>query len=98
MCFHGRSNSLVAGDSVAGTVVISVAVETEPDVMEVPANRNRKRFPSAVLKGRRAGNESYPSGVPLWGLALCKQSALQKPEFLNIMPSSRRSPRRAHPG
>jgi hypothetical protein len=56
MCFHGRSNSLVAGDSVAGTGVVSTVDETEPDVMEIPGNRNRKRFPSAVLKGLSAGN------------------------------------------
>jgi len=56
MCFHGRSNSLVAGDSVAGTGVISAADETEPDVMGIPGNPNRKRFPSTVLKAFRPGN------------------------------------------
>jgi len=98
MCFHGRSNSLVAGDSVAGTGVISSADETEPDVMGIPGNRNRKRFPSAVLKGRLAGNESYQTVFPLGVWRCAKQSALQKPEFLNIMPSSRRSSRGAHSG
>jgi hypothetical protein len=33
MCFQGRSNSLVAGDSVAGTGAVSAADEIEPDVM-----------------------------------------------------------------
>jgi len=56
MCFHGRSNSLVAGDSVAGTGVISAADETEPDVMGIPGNRNRKRFPSGVFKSLPPGN------------------------------------------
>jgi len=98
MCFQGRSNSLVAGDSAAGTGVVSAADETEPDVMGIPGNRNRKRFPSAVLKGRPAGNERYQAVFPLVVWRCAKQSALQEPEFLNIMPSSRRSPRRAHSG
>jgi len=41
MCFHGRSNSLVAGDSGAGTGVTSAADQTEPDVIEILQNRNR---------------------------------------------------------
>jgi len=84
MCFHGRSKSLVAGDSAAGTGVVSAADETEPDVMEIPENRNRKRFPSAVLKGRPAGNERLPSGVPFGGLALCKTKCFTRtrvPEY-----------------
>jgi|SRR5215831_2425344 len=98
MCFHGRSNSLVAGDSTAGTGAVSAADEIEPDVMGSLQNRSRKCSSSAVLKGLFAGSESYQTAFPLEVWRCAKQSALQKPEFLNIMPSSRRSPRRAHSG
>jgi len=46
MCFHGRSNSLVAGDSVAGTGVISAADETEPDVMGSQEIVTENAFPT----------------------------------------------------
>jgi hypothetical protein len=98
MCFHGRSNSLVAGDSVTGLGVISAADETEPDVMEIPANRNRKGFLSVVLIGRLAGNESYQAVFPLVVWRCVKQNALQEPEFLNIMLCSAAVWRGAHSG
>jgi hypothetical protein len=65
MCFHGRSNSLLAGDSAAGTGVVSAVDEIEPDVMGSLQNRSRKCSPSAVLKGLSAGNESYQTAFPL---------------------------------
>jgi hypothetical protein len=69
---------------VAGIGVVSAADEIEPDVMEVLQNRSRKGSPSAVLKGRPAGNERLPSGIPFRGWRCAKQSALQKPEFLKL--------------
>jgi hypothetical protein len=88
----------VAGDSVAGTGVISAADETEPDVIGILRNRNRKCSPSAVLKGLSAGNESYQKVFPLVVWRCVKQNALQKPEFLNIMLCSAAVWRRAHSG
>jgi hypothetical protein len=54
-------------------------------------NRNRKCRSYAVLKSHSAENESYATVFPFGVWRCLKQSALQKPEFLNIMPSSRRS-------
>jgi hypothetical protein len=90
MYFHGRRKSLVAGDSVAATGAVFGAVETEPDVMRSCKNRNRKRDSSTFYKSQLATNESSAMVFPLALWHTAKQSALQKPEFLNIMPSSRR--------
>ena len=53
-------------------------------------NRNRKALPSNFYKDHFGRNESIVKQVPFGVTALCKQSALQKPEFLNIMLCSRR--------
>src|SRR5947207_14406986 len=97
MYFHGRRKNLVAGDSGAAAAV-SWAVETEHDVMRSCKNRNRKRDSSTFYKSQWVINESPAKAFPLALWHTVKQSALQKPEFLNIMPSSRRSSRRAHSG
>ena len=49
------------------------------------ANRNRKALPSNFYKYHFGTNESMVKQVPFGVTALCKQSALQEPEFLNIM-------------
>src|SRR5436305_6552557 len=48
-------------------------------------NRNRKALPSNFYKNHFGTNESVVKQVPFGVIALCKQSALQEPEFLNIM-------------
>jgi hypothetical protein len=53
-------------------------------------NRNRKALPSNFYKDHFGTNESIVKQVPFGVIALCKQSALQEPEFLNIMLCSRR--------
>jgi hypothetical protein len=53
-------------------------------------NRNRKALPSNFYKYHFGTNESIANQVPFGVTPLCKQSALQEPEFLNIMLCSRR--------
>jgi CspA family cold shock protein len=53
-------------------------------------NRNRKAHLSNFYKDHFGTNESIVKQVPFGVTALCKQSALQEPEFLNIMLCSRR--------
>jgi hypothetical protein len=84
MCFHGRSNSLVAGDSVTGTGAVSAADEIEPDVMGGLQNRSRKCPLSAVLKGLFRWKRMLPNGIPFGGLALCKTKCFTRtrvPEY-----------------
>src|SRR6185437_13786534 len=98
MCFHGRSNSLAACDSGAGLEGVSTADVIEPDVMNILQNRNIKRLLPTFYKSHFGRNESLIKAVPFRVTARCKQSALQEPEFLNIMLCSRRLFRRAHSG
>src|SRR6476469_2173702 len=90
MCFQGRNNSRDACDPGTGIGADSTVGETEPGVMEFLRNRNRRCLPPSCYKYHFEQNESLIKRVPLCGKALCKQSALQEPEFLNIMPCSRR--------
>src|SRR5215472_13439881 len=53
------------------------------------ANRNRKWLLPTFYKSDFAGNESLIKRLPFGVSAWCKQSALQEPEFLNIMLCSR---------
>jgi hypothetical protein len=53
-------------------------------------NRNRKALPSNFYKYHFGTNESLVTQIPFGVTSLCKQSALQEPEFLNIMLCSRR--------
>lgn|SRR5579871_4666796 len=53
-------------------------------------NRNRKALPSNFYKYHFGTNESLVKQIPFGVTSLCKQSALQEPEFLNIMLCSRR--------
>src|SRR6185312_932693 len=58
-------------------------------------NRNRKWLLSTFYKSHFGRNESLIKRVPFGVTPLCKQSALQEPEFLNIMLCSRRHSRGA---
>ncbi|MGZ4841978.1 MAG: hypothetical protein ACXV5J_09550 [Candidatus Angelobacter sp.] len=58
--------------------------------MEILRNRNRNCLPSTFYKSHFGQIESLIKRVPFGVAELCKQSALQEPEFLNIMPCSRR--------
>jgi hypothetical protein len=52
---------------------------------EILQNRNRKALHFGFYKDHFGTNESIVKQVPFGVTALCKQSALQEPEFLNIM-------------
>jgi hypothetical protein len=90
MCFQGRNNSLMACDSGTGAGVASTACETEPVVMESCKNRSRKRPVLIFYKSHFGRNEGSTKPVHFGVGPQCKQSALQEPEFLNIMLSARR--------
>jgi hypothetical protein len=59
--------------------------------LEILQNRNRKCLSFTFYKSLPTGNESRVKAFPLAFWHDVKQNALQEPEFLNIMRSSRRS-------
>src|SRR6476620_6288373 len=65
---------------------------------EILQNRNRKALPSRFYKNHFGINESIEKEVPFGVTTVCKQSALQEPEFLNIMLCSPGSVVRGHSG
>jgi hypothetical protein len=65
---------------------------------EILQNRTRKALHFDFYKDHFGTNESIVKQVPFSVTALCKQSALQEPEFLNIMLCSPASVARGHSG